>query len=102
MGKFLNKNKIERYISKVKTLSFIVYEASGVYVIGGVKYTQAQLIVYYNLIAEAVDGGFTFYDKPIIILNMDSGEVETLIFADDATMNSFISTNLTPLNFLAV
>lgn len=93
MGKFLDKNKIESYSSQVRMVATQI-----ITLVNSGFITQANAIIQYNLV---LDGGI-LYKKPFINLVMNSKTIEKVIFADDASMNSFISANLTPLNFLAI
>lgn len=95
----IDKTKIEVYTVFPKAPSVgIVYKATGIYNINNQNLTEAQVIVNFDLI---LDTG-VFYTKPKVNILMNSGKSIDKKFVDDATMNSWVSTNLGSLAFLSV
>lgn len=95
---YIDKTKIETYtVSPQAPSTSIVYNPSGTYNINQQVLTETQVILRYDLL---LISSF-FYTKPFLTMIIGNGSLVKK-FADDATMNNWINTNLTPLNFLAV
>ena len=98
MAQYIGTTKIETYNVSPQALSTgLIYNPTGTYNINNQNLTEAQVIARFDLIL--ILG--VFYIKPFITISIG---VKNIVkkFVDDATMNSWITTNLTPLNFLVI
>lgn len=98
MVQYIDTTKIETYNVSPQTPSTgIIYNPSGTYNISNQTLTEVQVIARFDLILTSS----VFYTKPFITIII-GGKPVVKKFADDTTMNSWITTNLTPLNFLVI
>jgi hypothetical protein len=90
--RYLDKTKIESYTIALRNKSSLT----------GLGNYSNEILEGLNILNTTIGEEVTYYNKPNINFTTISGLKYQMFFDSEILMDDFITTNLTPLNFLAI